>query len=308
MEKKIVIVTHDGMFHADDVFATAALLCLLDAAPVVVTIARTRDESVIAGADFVADVGSLYDAEKNRFDHHQQGGAGRRKNGLPAAPDTAQAGIPYAAFGLVWRKFGAKIAGSEKAAELVDRNLVAPIDAGDNGVDLYKKTFASAAPYLIDDFIHNLRPTWQEGGDIDAHFLEAVAAARQVLNREIAHARAAVAAETFVLEAYEKSPDKRLVTLDAFYPHEKTLAAFPEPLFAVFPRPDGFWNVKAVRDDQSLFKNRKNLPESWADKRGAELAEATGVPEAVFCHNGRFMAVAKTKEAALALAKLALQA
>src|SRR3989338_913820 len=176
MDRKIFIATHDGMFHSDDVFAVAALLCLLDTAPAVTNIVRTRDGDVIRKADFVVDVGCEYNSEKNRFGHHQSGGAGKRQNGI--------SDIAYAAFGLVWLKFGRSVAGSEEVAELVDRNLVASIDANDNGVDLYKKEFKDVAPYLIDDYLHNIRPTWQEPMEtLDTRFLEAVAVARQLLGR-----------------------------------------------------------------------------------------------------------------------------
>ena len=47
------IVTHDGSFHADDVFAVATLLKLFPDANVI----RTRDTSVIERADVVVDVG-----------------------------------------------------------------------------------------------------------------------------------------------------------------------------------------------------------------------------------------------------------
>lgn len=296
MDKTIVIATHDGLFHSDDAFAVAALFLVLEKARVVATVVRTRDENLIKKADFVADVGGIYDADKNRFDHHQAGGAGKRPSG-----------ISYAAFGLIWRKFGTDIAGSSALAETIDRKLVAPVDADDTGIDVYSKIFPDINPYTIADYIHNLRPIWQEDANtFDTRFLEAVALARGVLEREIAHARGAFAAAEQVRAAYENSPDKRLVVLDSFYPYEETLSAYPEPLFAVFPRPDGKWNLKTIRDDRSSFKNRMNLPESWAGKRDGELTAVTGVADAVFCHSGRFMAVAKTREGAIALAKLSL--
>src|SRR3989344_2675707 len=92
-DSKKLIVVHDGGFHADDVFSVAALLLYLSGDAKVV---RTRDPRIIESGDFVVDVGGVYDAERNRLDHHQTGGAGARTNG-----------IPYAAFGLVWKKFGA---------------------------------------------------------------------------------------------------------------------------------------------------------------------------------------------------------
>jgi uncharacterized UPF0160 family protein len=296
MDKKVLIATHDGMFHSDDVFAVAALLLMLDKTPVIVNIVRTRDEEDIRKADFVVDVGSIYDASRNRFDHHQVGGAGSRQNG-----------IPYTSFGLVWAKFGKEVSGSENVADSIDQTLVAPVDAYDAGVDLFKCMVPGVAPRTLDDYIHNLRPTWQEEtAKVDERFLEAVGFARKVLEREIAYAKSAVDAKNFVLKAYENAADKRLIILDLFYPNEETLTALPEPLFVIYPRLEGSWNVKAVRDDLTSFKNRLDLPESWAGKRDAELAEVTGVKDAIFCHTARFLAVAKSKEGAVRLAEIAI--
>lgn len=296
MEKKIVIATHDGMFHSDDVFAVATLLTMLDSVPALTSIVRTRDEALIRKADFVVDVGGVHDEDKNYFDHHQIGGGGKR-------PD----GIPYAAFGLVWKKFGEKVALSPEAALLIDQKLVSAVDAGDNGIDIYKKVFSGVEPYLVNDYFHSLRPTWKESPDtLDSNFLEAVAIARQILKREIAHAEAFISAEPLVRQAYDVAEDKRLIIFDRYYPHEKTLATYAEPLFVVFPRPDGLWNAKSIRADSASFKNRKDFPETWAGKRGEELASVTGVSDALFCHNARFIASAKSKEGAIKLAKLAL--
>ncbi len=297
MDKKVVIATHDGMFHADDVFAVAALLIMLDRTPVVTAIVRTRGIEDVRKADFVVDVGSLYLPDKNRFDHHQIGGAGARANG-----------IPYASFGLVWQKYGEEIAGGAAEANTVERILVTPVDADDSGTDIFNKIFPDVVPYAVSDLIHDLRPTWQEPQQsISERFLEAVGFARKVLERTIAHAKAAVAAETALRAAYYDASDKRYIVLPIFYPYEKTLASFPEPLFAVFPRSDGMWAVKTIRDDPSSFKNRKDLPESWAGKRDKGLAEITGVPDAIFSHANRFMAVAKSKEGAIALAEKAIE-
>jgi uncharacterized UPF0160 family protein len=56
------------------------------------------------------------------------------------------------------------------------------------------------------------------------------------------------------------------------------------------------------------FTARADLPEPWAGLRDAELAAVTGVPDAGFCHNGRFIAAARSFEGIRAMAKLALQA
>jgi len=49
------------------------------------------------------------------------------------------------------------------------------------------------------------------------------------------------------------------------------------------------------------------FPESWAGKNGKELAEITGVEDAIFCHNARFICSAKSKEGAMKLAQMALE-
>ena len=140
-KSKIKVVTHDGSFHADDVFACAALSLWAERNGRKIEIIRTRDENLIKRADIVLDVGMEYDPEKNKFDHHQKDGAGER-----------EFGIRYSSFGLVWKKFGIELSGSEKAAKVIDKILVAPIDAYDNGFDLVENRYG-ISPYFIQHFL-----------------------------------------------------------------------------------------------------------------------------------------------------------
>jgi uncharacterized UPF0160 family protein len=55
------------------------------------------------------------------------------------------------------------------------------------------------------------------------------------------------------------------------------------------------------------FDARADLPEAWAGLRDADLAAVTGVPDAGFCHNGRFIAAAKSFEGILEMARQALR-
>ncbi len=286
------IVTHDGTFHADDVFAVATLLLLEPTAAVV----RTRDENIGAVADVAVDVGGVYDETRNRFDHHQIGGAGARENG-----------VPYAAFGLVWRRSGTTLAGDADSAARVDALLVTPIDASDNGVDLVVPADTDLSSYTIADAVRAFNPTWLEKeADRDTAFSEAVAFAQKIISREVKRAQATCAGAAQVERAYAASGDKRLVILDEDFSWKDILAKRPEPLYVVHPQ-NGTWRLYSVRDNPHLFVNRKDLPETWAGLRDAELTRVTGVRDAVFCHRNRFMAVAKSKEGAIALAKLALE-
>lgn len=293
----ITVAVHGGEFHADDVFAFASLRMLAGGSKQI-SLIRTRDEVIIRNADYVADVGGIYDPEKNRFDHHQIGGAGERPNK-----------IPYASFGLVWKKFGEMISDSDEIAEIVDQRLVQSIDAIDNGVSIAKETVAGIRPYDISSIIGAMNPTWNERAEDDGGdgiFLEAADLAGDILAREIKSARSELDGEKFAVEAYEKSDDKRVVVMERKYPFEKILSRMPEPLYAVYPK-DGNWRVKAVRGDVNSFENRKNLPASWAGKRGTELSAVTGVPGGIFCHNKLFTAHAETKAAAIAMAKIAVE-
>lgn len=286
------IVAHDGKFHADDVFAVAALKLLGGGRGKVV---RTRDEKVIAAADYVVDVGGVYDPLHNRFDHHMPEGAGFHVNG-----------IPYAAFGLVWKQYGIEIAGSRSVADRIDTKLVSPIDADDNGVSLVTPIH-EIVPYGLHNFLYTYRPTWKEDPKIhDTAFMELVSIAMRIIQREIKIAADAESAQSLVEDAYQKAEDKRIIVLDGSYPYQETIQTHKEPLYVVSPRSgDTKWKVETVHAKPFGFENRKSLPSAWAGLRDGELAKMTGVADAVFCHRALFLAVAETKAGALELARIA---
>lgn len=77
-------------------------------------------------------------------------------------------------------------------------------------------------------------------------------------------------------------------------------------LFVVHPR-DKDWCLTTIRRVDEGFEVRADLPAAWAGLTNADLEAACGVKGATFCHNGRFVAAAKTREAALAMAELAVR-
>jgi uncharacterized UPF0160 family protein len=291
------IFTHSGNFHPDEVLGTAALRLLFPDAEIV----RTRDIKTLEEKDredIVLDVGLKYVPEENRFDHHQEGGAGKRENG-----------IPYASFGLIWKAYGERIAGSKRAADAIEEKLVLAIDADDNGVDTFQKASKHFKPYLLEAALISFLPTWKEKDkSIDDAFLNAMAMAQVILKREIVKAQSFIDGEGEVEKAFQKAEDKRIVILDNNYSWRDVIAKHPETLFVIMN--DGkqtTWAVSAVRKDGVTFQSRKLFPESWAGKTGSALAEVTGVPDANFCHNGRFIVVANSRDGALKLAQMAVE-
>ena len=296
----MIIGTHNGEFHCDDVMACAALLALHPKAQIV----RTRDAKALAECDMLVDVGGVFDSAKGRFDHHQREGA----------PEPRANGVKLSSFGLVWAQYGAEIAGSKLAAEIVDRDLVQGIDALDNGqgsCDLLPGVKHST----LSGVIATLNPTWEEvaaGASYDAAFREALDFATTVLRRAIATARAEAAMLASLREAARG--DAEIVVMPPTYKGDGfslvgALAdEYPTAKFAVFVAGNGEWSAQAVPPVRGSFAQRCPFPSAWGWKRGSDLAAVSGVPDAIFSHGGGFFACAVSREGGVALCKAALAA
>ena len=298
-----LLVTHSGSFHCDEVFAYAVLRAALGlrAPGADHGLVRTRDAAVIAKGDIVWDVGTVYDEDTRRFDHHQRG--------APTRPD----GTPFSSAGLIWRRYGEDavraVLGEQDgdpalapaiAAEL-DRKLVMVIDEVDNGTATQRAALDLAS--LVGDF----NPSWDapDGqATEDAAFLGAVAMVEGVLRRRIDSARGRLAADALIAQAQARSADPRILELDRRMPWKGAAFAHDLPvLFAVYPVANGNWMVDAMPPEPGSFAQRLPLPEAWAGLQDADLAAASGVPDAVFVHLRRFIGAARSREGALAMAR-----
>lgn len=301
-KKKVQIVTHNGSFHSDDVFAAAVLSLYFESSNTPYKITRSVDEQVIQNADIVFDIGGVYDPESNRFDHHQKGGAGDRENG-----------IPYAAFGLIWKHYGLDLCdGDEEVWKQIDTSVVQPIDAGDNGVNIFESTHEEISPVLIQGLIGSFNISFDENPDlVDERFGEVVAVCVRYIERVIHQTQAQQQVKQAVKKAYKESQDKRFIVLDTEYgrmPITIAVSEFSEVLYFVYPSNRAGWSVCASRVKLEGFESKKPFPESWRGLRDDQIARASGVEGAVFCHNSGFLCAAKTREAAIELARKALKA
>ena len=277
------IATHNGKFHADDVFSIAALRHIFP-----------TDLEVISKADIVIDVGGEYDADAGRFDHHQRGGAGERANG-----------IPYSSFGLIWQKYGLALCqGNQEIADAVDAGLVSTIDAVDCG-----HVEGVAEGISLSQTISMYNPTWEEDSDLDACFDEAVAFASRILTRFIASAAGGINAKDIVAKAIDNAADPRVIVLEQYTPWKTSvLNLAPEALFMVYPSQSGKWIIQAVPVELGSFEDRKSLPKPWAGLSEQAFKDITGLDDAMFCHNGLFIAGAESFESTMKMAVMALQA
>lgn len=292
--EQATVVTHGGIFHADEVLATVILSKVLGD----ITVLRTFKVPEVLSDNVI-----VYDIGFGRFDHHQKGGNGARENG-----------VPYAAVGLIWKEYGHQIventANPELVWELIDRDLIQGVDATDNGA--MPKPESELSNMSFSNIISGFNPTWDSNEDSDEAFIKAVEFAETVFENTLKNATAKAKAQKIVEEAIEKSQE-HIMVLEQFVPWQEFVfssenAKASEVQFVVFPSNRGGYNWQCVPDMLGGFGQRKTVPSEWRGLSGENLQRVTGVPTANFCHSAGFLGSAETFKGAYALAKIAVEA
>lgn len=311
----MVIVTHSGKFHADDAWGVAVLKILFPQAQVV----RTRDTALVEAADFAVDVGGVWDADSGRFDHHQKGFAGARASG-----------VPYASAGLVWNAYGARCVSAlaaahaghalaeDKAREMahaIDADIVQYLDLSDVGA-------AKNAPggYGLSAVVSGFNPNWLDEqrhgyGQADdayrlAQFTRAMELLTDIMINAVKYRVGALLALEQVRQATLLEGGRVLFLENGAVPWSQVVRKeMPKVLFVISKNiGEQRHMIHTVSVSPDSFAARADLPAEWAGLRDAQLAAVTGVADAGFCHNGRFIASAKSYQGICVMASLALQA
>ncbi|MGF0537341.1 MYG1 family protein [Agrobacterium sp. ES01] len=296
------LVTHSGGFHADELLSSVILTRLYPDAQIV----RSRaPEWITPGQDrIIYDVGGAYDAAAQIFDHHQRG--------APLRDD----GQPYSSFGLIWKHYGhaylAACGLPEAHVDTVhagfDSDFVLPIDLLDNGA-ISPSVAGPLSDLTLPALLETLKPVFDERDPdaTDRAFHAALAIARSFVEASIARKASKLRAEGMVLDAIARAGDSRVLELPMGMPFRSAVvkAGADHLLFVVHPR-DNDWCVTGIRKSEDSFAQRADLPAAWAGLTNGALEAASGVKGATFCHNALFIAAAKTREAALAMADIAV--
>jgi uncharacterized UPF0160 family protein len=296
------LVTHSGGFHADELLSSVILTRLYPDA----TIVRSRAPDWITPASdrIIYDVGGAYDAETQIFDHHQRG--------APLRED----GQPYSSFGLIWKHYGRAYLAAmglpaahvEAVHQGFDAKFVLPIDLMDNGA-LSPATAGPLANLTLPSLLETLKPVFdnKEPGADDRGFHSALLIARMIVEAAIGQRAAKLRAETMVLEAIAATGDARVLELPMGMPFRPAIikAGADHLLFVIHPR-DKDWCITGIRKAEDSFEQRADLPAAWAGLSNDDLEAACGVKGATFCHNGRFIAAANSRDAILAMADIAV--
>lgn len=297
------LVTHSGGFHADELLSSVILTRLFPQAALV----RTRDSGWITPGEgkIIYDVGRDYDAAARIFDHHQRP--------VPTRDDDQ----PYSSFGLIWRHYGHDYlraldipeADLEAIHASFDKSFVLPIDQMDNGT-MNPSVAGPLTSLTISVLLESLKPVFDNRSPEadDQAFARALPIAAAFVEASIANKAAKRRAEAIVAKAIAEAGPSRILELPMGMPFRSAIdaAGADHLLFVVNPR-DSDWSIGGIRISGDSFEQRADLPAAWAGLTDAAFEEASGVQGAKFCHNGLFIAVANSREAAMKLAELAVQ-
>ena len=297
------LVTHNGGFHADELLSSVILTRLFPEAELV----RTRDTAWITPGEgkIIYDVGRDYDAEAGIFDHHQRP--------VPTREDEQ----PYSSFGLIWKHFGLDYlraleipeADLEDIHASFEKSFVLPIDLMDNGA-MNPSVAGPLTSLTISVLLESLKPVFDNRSPDadDQAFAKALPIAGAFVEASIAKKAAKRRAEAMVTKAIADAGTSRILELPMGMPFRSAIdaAGADHLLFVVNPR-DNDWSIGGIRISGDSFEQRADLPAAWAGLTDEALEEASGVKGAKFCHNGLFIAVASSREAALKMAELAVE-
>lgn len=288
----LVIGTHNGIFHSDEVVA-CAILCLINPNKSI-HILRSRDLSVLNQCDICVDIGG------GKFDHHQIGFNTARENG-----------IKYASAGLVWKEFGTQVidnfldiyfsnatCNKDIIFNTVDKSFISLVDCEDNGITTEKHCFSFISAFL---------PLWfnNSAENFNEQFFKVLLVTISVLEEILKATIGKEVAKNIIssnwnnidyfdngiLEIPSQTIDWLEVVLDL---NNSTKSNFIN--FVIFPYPNGGWAAQCVPPSlDKKFNQRIAFPIEWAGQTN-NLPDISGVKSALFCHNGCFFARANYKE------------
>lgn len=280
-EGVITVATHSGQFHADELVAIAILK---EALPNYhLSIIRTRKFEEINAADIAIDVGG------GRFDHH---------NSIVSYPNK----VPMASCG----KILAAVEPCQQMINILNQMSLYAVQAIDNGA---RVTLPRACMTSLFDWVASFNPTFEErtptDGEYYDRFFEALEIVLKIYRRMRANASAQMHAENVLRKApthlkgrFIELPRGGIPWFRYAYDHESILGVIHQSV------DDGTWKVTTAPIAPGSQERRVSFPSSWGGLEGQALEIVSKINGMIFCHLGLHLAGFKTKESALAAARL----
>jgi uncharacterized UPF0160 family protein len=308
------IVTHDGVFHTDEVMATAMLKICYNIDEVI----RTRDEETINNAKnnedcIVLDVGGEFDPKLNNYDHHQASFWLRN----------IKSEILYSTAGLIWKDYGYALIHSiipdandyyqDCIYNKIYEDIISIIDAHDNGNFEARDRILTKNKSAINiaSIVSMFNPAWEDDTATDDYkqkedkaFEEAVNICMSIIKKYVERMYGELQAEEYVREQFAKfSVYDEILVLDKFVPWKKALIEENKVLgengyrfkVVVYPnKTNTQYIAEAVKNpdgtDKFLFpKNLRGEPKET-------LTVLTGCKSIEFVHRTGFLAVFNDKQ------------
>ena len=164
--------------------------------------------------------------------------------------------------------------------------------------------------------IGNFNPAWDAANTGDEEFFQAVSVAGMILENKFERYRGNQRADRRIeeiLEAHEKAmaagdkpkSERQILVLPEFVPCQKRLSE-TAIAFVIFPSNRGGYCIQPQKKEYSL-NYKCNFPAEWLGLENEELAAATGLKSASFCHKGGFLMSVGTLEDAVNACLISLQ-
>lgn len=316
----IQIGVHNGFFHPDDISAVGVLHLMHTMKDDRIKVIRTRDPSILKDMHYTVDVGKEYDHGNRQYDHHQD-----------VAPIRSN-GVPYAAFGLVWKHYGHEVlqllGHSADIFHVVDRELVQEVDARDNGVSLpvnspFITVFGKYNPVhgeSVDEHAQFRRATRDFTkvfmGALDAYSLYPENGFAAALTHQM-HSHPPLvqrlekvkileaAAKKLLIEELDRQDGRVAYISSQALPWREVIQDYPNFDFVSFKGSNGTYYAQSCPTVRDGLEPKILFPEAWAGLEYKELDKVTHQSGGVFCHKARFIIGAETEECLKRLIDLA---
>ncbi len=291
---KANVITHNGVFHADDIMATVILeLALKD-----IYVYRTYEVPENIDSKNIV----IYDVGKGKFDHHGKN-IKRRDNG-----------VAYASAGLIWQEYGKKILEELNYPEvmfyIMDKYMLQGIDAVDNG-EMQDGDYPVRSVSLS-DLISEFNPSWDdEDCSIDEAFLKAVSFAKGIFLRRLKRVNSKLVAR-HEIEKKINNTNGNIMVLEEYMPWKDGIFNSQNDKsknikYVILPSERIGFECHCVPIGSQNSNFRKPFPKNWLGLQNKELQKESGTKTAFFCNeNGQF-AIARLKCDAIKMAKHSLQ-
>lgn len=280
--------THTGVFHADEVLATAILR----------EIARYKKNEKFSLSRVLEapedEDAIIFDIGGGKYDHHS------------CEIEYRDNGVPYASAGLIWRDFGSEYLKTVECSDAyifdvlaeIDENLIQAVDARDNGYKEYSPAYCPGN-VTLSDMVAFFNPIWNEIGSHGAghsYFWTAVNVTQAIFRRFVKRIVSEYEARSVVVESMAKA-ENHILILEHFVPWQKLVVNETDDIwFVIYPSKRGGYNWQVVPKSEEDSDPRCAVPSEWWGVDKETLQKLSGVDDAMFCHRNGFLGSCESVE------------